>query len=78
MATMNISLPDSLKGFIQDRMTQSEFSNVSDYIRALIRQDREIYLQKNLEQLLLEGMESGKSEPVNEQFWNDLQRHVTK
>lgn len=72
MATMNISLNDSLKDFVQERITQADFSNASDYVRTLIRADQEKYLQKRLEQLLLEGLDSGEPEPVDEQFWQQM------
>lgn len=72
MATMNISLNDSLKDYVQERITQADFSNASDYIRTLIRADQEQYLQKRLEQLLLDGLESGEPEIVDEQFWQQL------
>lgn len=45
MATRNISLSDNLKDFVQDRITKAEFSNTSDYVRSLIRKDKEQYLQ---------------------------------
>ncbi len=41
MDTMNISLPDSLKEFIETQITQSDFSNASDYVRSLIREDKD-------------------------------------
>ncbi len=56
MATMNISLPDTLKHFVRERSENSDFSNPSDYIRSLIRADK---AQATLEGLLLEGLESG-------------------
>ncbi|MBK8452889.1 MAG: type II toxin-antitoxin system ParD family antitoxin [Thiofilum sp.] len=73
MATMNISLPDSLKLFVQERIEHSDFSNPSDYIRALIRADKERYLEQQLEQALLQGINSGQSKPINEQFWQRLE-----
>ncbi|MGV6809304.1 MAG: type II toxin-antitoxin system ParD family antitoxin [bacterium] len=77
MATMNISLNDQLKGFVQERITQTGFSNVSDYIRSLIREDQQRYQQQRLEQLLLEGLDSGKAEQINEQFWQNLQQRIS-
>ena len=37
MATMNISLPDTLKSFIDNRVTNDGYGNVSEYVRELVR-----------------------------------------
>lgn len=41
MATMNISLPDELRAVAETRVKTGLYANVSDYVRALIRQDQE-------------------------------------
>ena len=41
MATLNVSLPDNLKTYVAQRVHNGEYSNASDYIRTLIRKDRE-------------------------------------
>lgn len=41
MATMNVSLPDQMKAWVEDRGQDGRFSNSSDYVRHLIRQDQE-------------------------------------
>ena len=49
MTTLNISLPDNMKTWISQRVTGGDYSNISDYIRSLIRRDQE-QLQANREQ----------------------------
>ena len=41
MATMNISLPDPMKNWIEEHLKDGTFSNSSDYLRHLIRKDQE-------------------------------------
>jgi antitoxin ParD1/3/4 len=41
MATMNVSLPDPMKEWVEARMRDGKFSNTSDYVRHLIRRDQE-------------------------------------
>jgi putative addiction module CopG family antidote len=41
MTTLNISLPDNMKTWINQRVTGGDYSNISDYIRSLIRRDQE-------------------------------------
>jgi len=73
MATMNISLPDSLKSFAQQRAT-SDFSNPSDYIRALIRADKMRFQEEQLERALLEGLASGSPQTIDDEFWSRLKQ----
>jgi putative addiction module CopG family antidote len=41
MTTLNISLPDKMKTWISQRVTGGDYSNISDYIRSLIRRDQD-------------------------------------
>lgn len=60
MATMNISLPDTLK---QWASSQKGYSNASDYVRELIRRDQERTARiAHLQALVTEGIESGMTD----------------
>jgi antitoxin ParD1/3/4 len=59
MATMNISLPDPVTEWIEERIRSGQYANASDYIRDLIRDDRE--RRERLVRALVEGEESGLS-----------------
>ena len=41
MATMNVSLPDPMKAWVEEQSRDGRYSNASDYVRDLIRRDRE-------------------------------------
>ena len=57
MATMNISLPDQMKNWVEECVQNGRYSNSSDYVRDLIRQD---HMKLNqLRQALIEGENSG-------------------
>ena len=58
MATMNISLPDPLRAFIEERVAEGGYGTVSEYFRELIRADQKRRAEERLEQLLLEGLDS--------------------
>lgn len=62
MATMNVSLPDPMKEWVEAQARTGRYSNASDYVRDLIRrdQDRADKLAR-MQQLLTEGLESGIS-----------------
>lgn len=72
MTTVTISLPDSLKEFVDSQMETKGFGNVSEYFRSLLREAQSREQEARLESLLLEGLAS-KTIPVTEEFWNGLQ-----
>ncbi|MCW6028364.1 antitoxin ParD1/3/4 [Stenotrophomonas rhizophila] len=64
MATMNISLTDPLKQFVDEEVTQGGYSSTSDYVRDLIRQRQRQKAEELLRRLIAEGLASGPSVPV--------------
>ncbi len=63
MATMNISLPDQMKEWVEARAETGRYANSSDYVRDLIRRDQEKAEKiARLQTLITEGIESGISE----------------
>ena len=61
MATMNISLPDPMKNWIEEHLKDGTFSNSSDYVRHLIRKDQErTAAVKLLQQEIDKGVQSGE------------------
>ena len=65
-ATMNISLPDPMKNWIEEHLKDGTFSNSSDYLRHLIRKDQERTVAiKMLQQEIEKGIQSGEPEPFD-------------
>lgn len=58
MQTMNISLPDMLKQFVDGQIAQGGYSSASEYVRELIRADEKRKAEALLETKLLEGLNS--------------------
>lgn len=56
MATMNISLPDNLKSFIDTRVSNDGYGNVSEYVRDLVRQDQKRQEAEESERKYLEQL----------------------
>ena len=72
---MNISLPDSLKSFIDEQVSQRGYGTSSEYIRELIRKDQD---QLKLRGLLLEGATSAPSAPVDGAYFDGLRSRIRK
>ena len=68
MQTMNISLPDPLKDFVDHQIAEGRYSSVSEYIRELIRDDEKHRAEERLEMLLLEGLDREESELTKQDF----------
>ena len=75
MATMNISLPDSLREFVQARVSEGGYSTASEYFRELVRSDQKRGAHQRLEALLLEGLESPKHN-LTEGDWQHIRQEV--
>jgi len=78
MTSMNISLPDEMKTFVDNQITKGGFSTVSEYVRDLIRQDQKRAAQAKLEALLLEGINSGQPIEVTPEFWSNLREKAER
>jgi antitoxin ParD1/3/4 len=73
MGTMNISLPDSLKDFVDEQVDKRGFGTSSEYVRELIRRDQD---RVRLRELLLAGASSRPGAPVGADYFNGLRKRV--
>ncbi len=81
MATMNVSLPDPMKAWVESQTSDGKYSNASDYVRDLIRRDQERRRAINmLQAAITEGLESGEAERFDPQDFKLKMRgrHVVK
>ncbi len=72
MVTVTISLPDSLRAFVDTQIAAKGYGNVSEYFRTLLREAQAKEQDARLEALLLEGLAS-KSIPLDADFRERLQ-----
>lgn len=68
MSSMKISIPDSLRGFVERRTQEQGYGTISDYFRELILKDQEQQSEARLETLLLKGLNSGDSIEVTPEY----------
>ena len=72
---MNISLPDSLKDFVDEQVTQRGYGTSSEYVRELIRKDAD---RLHLRGLLLEGTGSAPAAPADAAYFGALRKRVQR
>jgi antitoxin ParD1/3/4 len=75
MSTMNISLPDALKSFVDEQVSQRGYGTSSEYVRELIRKDQD---RLQLRELLLAGAASAPAAPVDGAYFEGLRDRVRK
>ena len=73
MSTMNISLPEALRDFVDNQVGARGYAGSSEYIRELIRRDRD---RQHLRQLLLEGAASGQAVTADQDYFARLRETV--
>ena len=77
MATMNISVPDPMKDWVQSQVNEGAYANTSDYVRDLIRQDQENRSKlKALQNAITAGIESGASDKSFDQIINQVRKEL--
>jgi len=78
MATMNISLTDPLKQFVDEEVSQGGYSSTSDYVRDLIRQRQRQKAEELLRRLIAEGLASGPGAPVTSATFERMRRDLAE
>ena len=69
MSTMNVSLPQALKSFVDAQVSERGYGTSSEYVRELIRKDQD---RQRLRGLLLAGAASAPTAPVDAAFFDSL------
>ena len=79
MASMSVSLSDQMRGFIKSRVNSGDYHNESEYIRDLVRKDREkLSAEEKLLSLLRESEQSGISDLTVPQIMENVKERLRK
>lgn len=77
MATMNVSLPDAMKEWVEAQVETGRYGNSSDYVRDLVRRDQERANKiAEFERLVQEGIDSGISPLTAEEILEEARRRT--
>ena len=77
MATMNISLPDAMKAWVEAQAETGKYSNSSDYVRDLIRRDQ-VRAEKiaAMQAVVTRSLASGVGSRTMDQIWEEAQARI--
>lgn len=74
MATMNISLPDALREFVDEQVTRDGYATSSEYLRELIRRDQG---RLKLRAMLIQGAQSVASGNADSDYFAELRQRAS-
>ena len=75
-SSLNVSLPDALKDYVESQVKEGGFSDPSEYIQTLLQDDRERKAEGKIETLLLEGLNSGDPIETSPEYWEEKRRRL--
>lgn len=75
MSTMNISLPESLKAFVDEQVASRGYGTSSEYVRELIRKDQDLL---RLRGVLLEGATSPPAAAADRRYFDSLRARISE
>ena len=74
MSTMNISLPETLRSFVDTQVSEGDYTSSSEYVRELLRKERD---RVRLRNLLNEGLASPlMDDPMDADYFDNLRKQV--
>jgi antitoxin ParD1/3/4 len=76
MQTMNISLPDPMKEFVEEQVSAGAYSSASEYVRELVRADQKRQAKEQLEQILLKAINSGDPMEVSPEMVEEVRQRL--
>ena len=75
---MSFALPEELRAYVDERVASGEYGNTSEYLRELIRRDRQEQSVNRLRTLVVEGLESGDPVPLTDERVERLRRKALR
>jgi len=76
MTTLNISLPDPMKAFIDAQVQSGSYASASDYVRALVRDAQKRQAQEELEAKLLAALDSNDFQEVTPEMFARIRERI--
>jgi antitoxin ParD1/3/4 len=78
MTSLNVSLPKTLREYVEGQVDEGGYSTPSEYVRALIRDDQKRRAQEKLEAMLAEGLGSGEPIAGDRDYWSGKRRRLNE
>ena len=73
---MNISLPEQMREWVEERVAAEGYGTASEYIRDLIRQEQRREAQEHLDRKLIDAIDSGDAVEMTSKDWEHIRSSV--
>lgn len=77
MTSINISLPETMREYVDRQVESGGYSTASEFIRQLIRNDQKRQADQRLQAALLEGLDSGEPIEITDEWWSRKRAELT-
>ena len=77
-ASVNISLPESMREWVEGRVQAEGYGTVSEYFRALVREEQRRKAKESLDQKLIEALNSGEPREMTSSDWDHIRSEVRR
>jgi antitoxin ParD1/3/4 len=74
--SMNISLPESMREWVEQRITAEGYGTASEYFRALVREDQKRKAREELDRKLIDALDSGPAGVLTTEDWQHVRSSV--
>ena len=71
---MNVSLPADLREFVAEQVKSGGYGTASEYLRDMLRRARERQLRRQIDEMLIEAVESGANIPMDDADWASIRK----
>jgi antitoxin ParD1/3/4 len=78
METVSVTLPESIKQYVEDQVAKGGYGSVSDYMRHLVETDQREQARAALESEVLKGLDSGESTPMTSEDWRAIREETER
>lgn len=75
---MNISLPPTMKSWVEDQVARGGYGTASEFVRQLLREERRRRIRGQIDEKLYEAIDDGKSTPMTDRDWEKLRSRIRK
>jgi len=78
METVSITLPDSIRLYVEEQVAKGGYGTLSEYVAHLIQTDQKQQVRAALEAEVLKGLDSGESTPMTSGDWRAIREETER
>jgi antitoxin ParD1/3/4 len=77
-ASLNISLPEEMKDWVEAHVQRSGYGTTSEYFRQLVRDDQRRQVRDEIDAKLLAALQAGSAEEITPEWWEERRKELAR